>query len=175
MKPRGDYVGALILVALGATFAAFSVDYGILGEGARIGPGFVPCVVGLLLIVFGATIGWETWQSRVQAAATNLESDTPSDATINNATTDDAPPHNTTKAVTLIFTLLFVAVILAPILGFLLTFTILVFAILAGVEREHIGFSFAISLGIGLLAWLVFYKFMGIRLPMGISALLTGG
>lgn len=170
MKPRGDYVGALILVVLGATFAAFSVDYGILGEGARIGPGFVPCVVGLLLIIFGATIGWETWQSRVQAASTHSESATASDTA-----TDDAPSHNTTKAVTLIFGLLLIAAYLAPILGFLLTFSILVFAILAGVERERIGFSFAISLGIGVLAWLVFYEFMGIRLPLGITALLTGG
>lgn len=170
MKPRGDYVGALILVALGATFTAFSVDYGILGEGARIGPGFVPCVVGLLLVVFGVTIGWETRQSRAQPASTVAEEDTAPDAT-----TEEEPPRNTTKIVTLVFALLLVAVILAPILGFIPTFSLLVFAILAGVEREHIGLSFAISLGIGLLAWLLFYEFMGIRLPLGITALLTGG
>lgn len=170
MKPRGDYVGALILVAIGAAFSILSVDYGILGDGSRIGPGFVPFVVGLLLVVFGAMIGWETRQARVHAMANPSESDTKSEPE-----TDKEVQYSTTKSVASVFGLLLIAVILAPILGFLLTFSILVFAILAGVEREHIGFSFAISLGIGVIAWLIFYEFMGIRLPSGISAPLFGG
>lgn len=170
MKPRGDYVGALILVAVGAAFSTLSVDYGIWGEGARITPGFVPFVVGLLLVAFGAMIGWETWRSRVKSTTPPSENDTES-----NSITSKELRYNTTKTVALVFGLLLIAVILAPILGFLITFSILVFVILAGVEREHIGFSFAISLGIGLLAWLIFYQFMGIRLPLGISAPLLGG
>lgn len=170
MKPRGDYVGALILVAVGAAFSTLSVDYGILGEGARITPGFVPFVVGLLLVVFGAIIGWETWRSRIHATTEPSENGTEP-----KSETGKEARYNTTKSVALVFGLLLIAVILAPILGFLITFSILVFVILAGVERERIGFSFAISLGIGLLAWLIFYQFMGIRLPLGISAPLLGG
>jgi|GEM_PF-2441909 len=170
MKPRGDYVGALILVAIGAAFSTLSVDYGILGEEARISPGFVPFVVGLLLVAFGAMIGWETWRSRIHATINPTEDDTEAESD-----TDKEARYNTTKSVALIFGLLFIAVILAPILGFLLTFSILVFAILAGVERERLWFSLVISLSIGLLAWLIFYQFMGIRLPLGISAPLIGG
>lgn len=163
-------MGALVLVAVGAAFSTLSVDYGILGEGARVTPGFVPFVVGLLLAAFGAMIGWETWRSRVHAA---IEPSV--NGTDPKSETDKEASYNTTKSVALVFGLLLIAVILAPTLGFLITFSILVFVILAGVERERIGFSFAISLGIGLLAWLIFYQLMGIRLPLGISAPLLGG
>lgn len=170
MKPRGDYVGALILVAIGVAFSTLSVDYGILGTESRISPGFVPFIVGLLLVVFGAMIGWETWRSRVHATVSAKEY-----AAEPESETDKEARYTTTKSVALIFGLLLIAVILSPTLGFLVTFSILVFAILVLVERERLWLSLAISLGIGLLAWLVFYQFMGIHLPLGISAPLLGG
>ncbi|WP_168380993.1 tripartite tricarboxylate transporter TctB family protein [Modicisalibacter radicis] len=163
-------MGALILVAIGAAFSTLSIDYCVLGEEARISPGFVPFIAGLLLVAFGAMIGWETWKSRVHVTTNPTGEDTGPETE-----TDKQARHNTTKSVALIFGLLLIAVILSPILGFLLTFSILVFAILAVVEREHFWFSLVISLSIGLLAWLIFYQLMGIRLPLGIIAPLIGG
>ncbi len=167
MTSRGEYVAAAILVVLGAVFAVSSLDYGIFGEGARIGPGFLPSIVGVLLVVFGSAIALQTRRERSGAAAPG-----DGDASHPVRAEEVMPPgegdSGTFGSVVLILALLGAAVFLSQYIGFLVAFTLMVFAILTAVEREKAWFSLLIAIGIGVVAWLVFEAFMGIGLPAGV-------
>lgn len=165
---------AAVLIALGAGFAVLSWGYGYFQD-RHIGPGFLPGIVGLLLVVFGVMIVLETWRSRAGSAdAESHASGTPSAADEPFVESVGAEPADEggIGRVVAIAALLLAAVWLTGWLGFLVSFTLVAFAILFGVEREPLWRSLAISIGIGVLAWLVFEWGMGIRLPPGLLSFL---
>jgi len=150
-----DLIGAGLLMALGAAFAAGATGYEILGEGGRIAPGFMPFVTGVLMAVFGAMVGVEA----LLRTPREREDD------------GEAAETGTRRTVVLVFGALFVAVLLIPVLGFLLSFGLLVFGLIWYVEREGLLLGLGLGAGAAVLAWLVFGLLLQIPLPGGVLGL----
>ena len=58
IKSQKDFFAGIAFAAVGAAFAAGATTYTI-GEGARMGPGYFPLVLGLLLAALGAFVLFE--------------------------------------------------------------------------------------------------------------------
>lgn len=55
IRNRRDFLGGLLLVAIGAAAIAMSIDYAM-GTAARMGPGYFPRVLGMILIAIGGAV-----------------------------------------------------------------------------------------------------------------------
>lgn len=187
-QQTADSIAAGLLVALGVAAAAGSVGYGLFDEGGQIGLGFVPFASGILLVVFGGMIGLQTWRSRRhppenvkeqevgrvssdELGAEEPEQEGASDR--EHAAGRDEQPLN--RSVILVFGLTLIAVLVAPLLGFLVSFSLLVFVLIAFVERMRLLYGLGLGIGAFVLAWLVFDLFLQIPLPSGIFAIVGGG
>jgi hypothetical protein len=58
-----DFLAGLIFVVFGIAAILFSKDYP-LGTAARMGPGYFPRILGLLLIVLGGALAVRAWRLR---------------------------------------------------------------------------------------------------------------
>lgn len=158
MKEKApDLIGAGLLTVLGVAFAVGATSLDIFGEGGRIAPGFMPFITGSLLAVFGLMVGVEALLS----APREQEED------------DEHPEdeEGSRRTVALVFGLTFVAILLIPLLGFLLSFGLLVFALIWYVERERLLLGLGLGAGAAVFAWLVFGLFLQIPLPGGVLGL----
>lgn len=59
LKSQKDFFAGLLFLALGIAFAWGATNYNI-GEGARMGPGYFPLMLGILLAVIGGFIIFES-------------------------------------------------------------------------------------------------------------------
>lgn len=146
-----DLIGAGLLMALGVAFAVGAAsNFQLFGEGGRIGSGFMPFAAGVMLVVFGAMIGGEALLGRGSEGTGRDESDDGSRITV-----------------AVVFGLTLAAVLLIPVLGFLVSFGLLVFALVAFVEEGGLLLGAGMGIGAAFLTWLVFVLFLGIPLPSG--------
>ena len=58
IKSQKDFFAGLVFMAMGIAFAWGATNYTI-GEGARMGPGYFPLMLGLLLAAIGAGVVFE--------------------------------------------------------------------------------------------------------------------
>lgn len=187
-----DYVATALLVALGAATAIGSLGYGLLAEDGRVGPGFMPFVAGVLLVLFGGLVGWETWRrGRKAPAATNPRAPTDSATGATSApdgsggrpavgqeraaeVDEETGEEGSGRTVAAVFGLTLVAILLTPVLGFLISFGLLVFALVRFVERESAILGAALGVGAAVALWLVFVVLLSIPLPEGVFEGLGG-
>ena len=155
-----DLIGAGLLVALGVAFAVGGTGYGVFAEGTRIGPGFMPFVAGVLLVVFGVMIGVEAAMHRGRA---------PSHTTQNMQEGDvEGDEEGSARTVAVAFGLMLVTVLLIPVLGFLLSFGLLILALVTFVEREGWLRGILLSVSAIVVTWLTFVVLLEIPLPPGL-------
>ena len=150
-----DLIGAGLLVVLGAAFAVGAASgFELFGEGGRIGSGFMPFAAGVLLMVFGAMVGGQAllWRRSEETGEPEDESD----------------EEGSRYTVGVVFGLTFAAVLLIPVLGFLVSFGLLVFALVRFVEGEGWLLGAGMGIGAAVLTWLVFALFLQIPLPGGL-------
>jgi putative tricarboxylic transport membrane protein len=153
-KAVPDLIGAGLLVALGVAFAVGALSgYEIFTKGGRIGPGFMPFAAGTLLVVFGAMVGVE---ALLRTSRGSDEREEP------------GGEEGSRQTVGLIFALTLVAILLMPLLGFLISFGLLVFALVSFVEREGLLLGAGMGVAAAGFAWLVFALFLQIPLPVGV-------
>lgn len=153
-----DLIGAGLLMVLGAAFAVgAALNFPLFGEGGRIGSGFMPFAAGVMLVVFGAMVGGEALRRRRPEGAGGL-GDEPG------GSYDEGSPYT----VAVVFGLTLAAVLLIPVLGFLVSFGLLVFALVAFVEERGLLFGAGMGLGAAFLTWFVFVFFLRIPLPGGL-------
>lgn len=184
-----DLIGAIVLMALGTVFTVGAVDYDLFVEGGRIGPGFMPAVAGVLMIVFGVLIGVEALlQTRPDGeegqrpedddrGITDEQSDRPdTEATDNRERAAvDGEGEIPSRSVFLLFGLTLVALLLTPILGFFVSFGLLILSLVTFVEQAKLVSGIILSVSATAGAWLVFEWFLQIPLPTGILGLTSGG
>ena len=59
IKSQKDFYAGLMFTATGAAFAVGATTYNV-GEGARMGPGYFPLVLGIVLAILGAFVIFES-------------------------------------------------------------------------------------------------------------------
>lgn len=62
LASQKDFVSGLMFMAVGGSFAWGAIDYEI-GEAARMGPGYFPFMLGLILVVLGALVTFNAFKS----------------------------------------------------------------------------------------------------------------
>lgn len=62
LASQKDFVSGLMFMAVGGAFAWGAVDYQI-GEAARMGPGYFPFMLGLILVGLGALVTFNAFKS----------------------------------------------------------------------------------------------------------------
>lgn len=175
-------------MALGIAFALASLKYGLFGGGGRIGPGLVPFAAGISLVVFGGSIGLQIWRrheesvpltpERWKTEESALEKPTPLTAGeegVREQGVETGDEEGSNRLVALVFGLILIAILLIPVLGFLVSFGLLVLALVTIVEREGFLIGLALSIGAVAVTWLVFVYFLQVPLPQGIFVPGFGG
>lgn len=56
IKSQKDFFSGLMFLVIGLAFAIGAVDYNV-GTGARMGPGYFPLILGVLMAILGIAIG----------------------------------------------------------------------------------------------------------------------
>lgn len=189
-----------LLTAIGLFALVTAIGYGLFNEGARVGPGLVPAVVGAGIALIG---GWEFIAmlrgrrddhthglAEVAASVTRgtaapaatagaVVADTAGgggSATPGAAEDDDVDIYGRTSATRgrqlwIVFGALVVTVLLVPLLGFLVAFFLLSVFISAIVERRAWLPSVVISLVAVVVVWAVFSQFLNVPLPAGLTGI----
>jgi hypothetical protein len=175
-----DLIGAALLIALGATMAIASIGYELFVEGGRIGPGLMPFTAGLLLIVFGGAVGAESLRSsRHQPHSESAEG---AERKRESASDTEDPPdgdrheaqETSWNLVALVFALTLSGILLVPLLGFLAPFALLIFVLVALVERQGWVPGAVLGLTATAITWLIFVRLLQIPLPTGILEAVLG-
>jgi hypothetical protein len=172
-----DFIGSSLLVVLGAAFVVGSLQFEIVRESGEIGPGFMPFVSGILLVVFGAMVGVGTWWRVRPTDGPDQSRETPEAEPEEDAQSEDAGSQEDRwrYSVGPAFGLLAVAILLIPVLGFLVSFGLLMFALVRFVEQEKTLSAALLSVGAVAAAWLIFIRFLQIPLPEGFFGQIFGG
>jgi hypothetical protein len=60
LRNQQDFWAGVMFTLIGGAFAVFSLSYEV-GTGARMGPGYFPLLLGILLALLGLIIGWRSF------------------------------------------------------------------------------------------------------------------
>jgi putative tricarboxylic transport membrane protein len=163
---RGQAIAFGVLAALGAAVFASSFGYGILGEEGRVGPGLLPMVTGLLLLLLSGGQLLARLRRRHPA---------PTDPPAEEGT--DVFGRTEAQRVRQLWTVLAalpIAVLLVGLLGFLPAFGLLVLFIGVVVERRPPLVALLITAVAVAVGYGVFAGFLDVPLPTGVLGDLFG-
>jgi putative tricarboxylic transport membrane protein len=144
MTLRADHVAGAAFVALGVAVIALSGDLPI-GQLSMPGAGFMPLLVAVLMIVFGAVL-------TLRARASDL---------LASLSWDDLRHAGPVVLIAAASIALYTG------LGFILTMILLMVALLVLVERRNVFRAGVYSVAVVLLAYGVFATFLKAPLPIG--------
>lgn len=177
----GELTAFGVLVVLGGAIFASSFSYGIFLEENRVGPGFLPMLLGLLLVLLSGS-----------QLVTHLRSSRPQPVSVIEAfagSTDAAPEPPATTAspgdepgidvlgrshafrvrqMRIVVAATFVTLLVVPYAGFLLAFGALVLFIATVVERRSWLSAVAITAAAVAVVYGVFGVFLNVPLPTGL-------
>lgn len=171
----------IVVVILGAVFCIGALSYGVTVNG-RMGPGLLPMVAGLGLVVFGVLItiasGREAGKRAAQAVdveevsarggfgaaveAANRAAKEDSEADV-----DEPQVHHPWRP-WIILAVTAGALVLAPYLGLIPSLALGSFVILRFIERESWRMSIFITVAMLGLGYLVFEDLLDVNLPWGV-------
>ena len=166
--PRAQAVAFGVLAALGAAVFGTSFGYGILGEEGRVGPGLLPMVTGLLLLLLSAG----QLVTRVVRAAPRGP-----DRGGNQGGGVDASGRTEPQRVRRLWTVvgaLPVTVLLVPLVGFLPALGLLVLFVSAVVERRPLLVALLVTAVAVAAGYGIFAVFLDVPLPTGAVGDLLG-
>jgi putative tricarboxylic transport membrane protein len=177
--PRAQAIAFGVLMLLGAAVFGTSFGFGILGEEGRVGPGLLPMVTGLLLLLLsagqllarllrdGPGVFRRTARSSepIRREALSSEPDV------------DVFGRTETQRVRQLWTVVValpVAVLLVPLLGFLAALGLLVLFVSAVVERRPPLVAIAVTAVAVAAGYGIFAEFLDVPLPTGAVGDLLG-
>lgn len=164
--PGAQAIAFGVLAVIGAAVFATSFGYGILGEEGRVGPGLLPMVTGLLLLLLsGGQLLVRLGRLRRVGEPGQQEP------------AADASGHTEPQRVRRLWTVVVatpVAVLLVPLLGFLPALGLLVLFIATVVERRPPLVALAVTAAAVAAGYGVFMEFLDVPLPTGLVGDLLG-
>ena len=182
-RPWGEVIAFALLTLIGVVFVASSFGYGVLQEGGRVGPGFLPLVLGGLLVPL----------SLVQLAARLRAPDPGPDEHHHHHQPRETPVSGAhdmlerqheehpeldvdilgrsagyrTRQLWMVVAAIAVTILLVPYLGFLIAFGALILFVSVIVERRRIIPAAIITLAAIGVVYGVFVEFLNVPLPSG--------
>jgi hypothetical protein len=157
--PRAQAVAFGVLALLGAAVFGTSFGYGILGEEGRVGPGLLPMVTGLLLLLLS------TGQLLTRLRDGQFR---------RTARSSDPDAAQRVRRLRTVVVALPVAVLLVPLVGFLAALGLLVLFVSAVVERRPPLVAIAVTAVAVAAGYGIFAEFLDVPLPTGAVGDLLG-
>lgn len=188
--PAGEVVAFGVLTVLGLAMFVSALGYGVLLEGNRVGPGFLPAVLGLLLLLLGGgqlvARLVRPHRGGVPVPADGQPSGVVASGSLSPPQAPEQPGEPETdvlgrtqgdrvRQLRLVIAAILVTIVLVPYLGLLLAFGLLMVFISMVVERRPLLPSVAITAVAVAAIYGVFSVFLGVPLPTGLPGSLTGG
>lgn len=199
--PRGrelpktsDVVGTGLLAMLGLVAVIMGLGYGFLRDDGLIGPGFLPVLTGgFVLLASLAEIGRLFFAPKGQstaglggmadelsaeaaaaqsAAHADTESGTDGEGAAEERDTFGRTAKQRSRTVPLIFAILLAAMLLTQVIGMLLSLALMMFTIVAFVEKKPLVPSLITSAVVLGVAYLIFVQMLGVPLPQGLLGIL---
>lgn len=154
-----------VIVVVGAVFFALSFQYDFYRYEDQVGPGFLPRVVGAIVLLLGVALIVQ--EVRVGSV---LEGDSGSDEHAGGEEGEQTSAMSVKSLVKLltVFGLIIVAALLVPVLGLVPPLVLLVVALTIFVERMPIVPSLCISVGAAVIAYVLFVLVLQVPVPMGV-------
>lgn len=178
-RPWGEVVAFALLTLTGVVVVLSSFGYGILLERNRIGPGFLPLVLGVLLAALGAA----QLVSRLRVPAPGAAEHHHQAAPVPGAAAlleaeHETPPESDTdimgrsaryraRQLWMVMAAVAVTVVVVPYLGFLTSFGVLILFISIVVEGRRIVPAVLVTLAAIGVVYGVFAAFLNVPLPTG--------
>jgi putative tricarboxylic transport membrane protein len=159
----GEVVASAVLTLLGGFAAVAGVGYGVLVDGSRVGPGFVPLFAGLLLAGLGTAMLVVAVRRVLGERGRREEAEAGPDADIFGRTAAQR-----VRMLWSVLGLTLLAVVAVPYAGFLVAFGLLVLAVSVLVERRRVVPSVAVAVATVAVTYAVFGLFLDIPLPVGL-------
>ncbi|WP_010203975.1 tripartite tricarboxylate transporter TctB family protein [Salinibacterium sp. PAMC 21357] len=159
-KPRARIevlVAYSVLALVGAAFFAFSFQFDFTNSRGLVGPGLLPRVSGLILVILSVLL---ILQEALRGSLLVGDSGVAADSA--------KPSRKTVRKLATVFGLITVTLLVVPFLGLIVSLTILVFVLTMFVERMPRIPSIIITVSAGVVAYLLFVVALQFRLPMGI-------
>ena len=182
-RPWGEVVAFGVLAVIGIVFVASSFGYGVLQEGGRIGPGFLPLVLGGLLVVLGLVQLVGRLRAPVPEPAEHHHHHNAPQTPVAGAHDmlerqhDEHPELGVDilgrsagyrmRQLWMVVAAIAVTIFLVPYLGFLIAFAALILFISVVVERRRIIPALLITLAAIGVVYGVFVEFLNVPLPSG--------
>ena len=180
---RAVVVGNIVLAVVGGAALVVALGYGPLGEGGRIGPGFLPAVAGGLVLVFALVEIAKLYLARPTPAPTSSLLAQVAQVEDEAAEAADRPHHEELDtfgrtgrqqklAIVKVFASIAVAVAAVPLVGLLLSAGLLVVALTVWVERRPVVPAVLTATGAVVLAHVLFVQLLRVPVPTGALGLL---
>lgn len=157
-RARIDVLVAYSVLALvGAAFFVLSFQYDFTNSRGLVGPGLLPRVSGLILLILAVLLILQEYVRGSHLAG---------DSGI--AAESSKPSRETALKLATVFGLITVTLLVVPFLGLIVSLTILVFVLTMFVERMPRIPSIIITVAAGVVSYFLFVVILQFRLPMGI-------
>ena len=154
---RGVLTAYGVIVLVGTAFLVGSFQYDFYRNVDQVGPGYLPRFAGAFLVILGVLLLIQEIRVGSQLGG---------DSGI--AQASGALNRSTVIKLVTVFGLITVALLLVPVLGLIVSLVLLIPALTIGVERMPVGRSLILTLGAGVIAYLLFIVVLSVPLPMGI-------
>lgn len=182
-RPWGEVVAFALLALIGIMFVASSFGYGVLQERGRVGPGFLPLVLGSALIVLSGyqLVGrlrgptsepaehhhHQATQTPVIGAHDILERQHEQHSEEMDVDIMGRSAGFRMRQLWMVVAAIAVTIALVPYLGFLIAFGALIVFISVVVERRRIFPALLITVAAIGIVYGVFVEFLNVPLPSG--------
>lgn len=156
------------MAGLGGFVTLQSFDYGWFRAGERVGPGMVPGLAGAVMLGLGVVIVLRALVRRPEMAARSHGAEPAGSEVAEKAEQETAEQPRDPVSTASVLGLTLLAIYVTQWLGFVVTSGLLVFAVVAVIEREGIVRSAAYAAAVAFTVWLVFDYALNVPLPQGL-------
>lgn len=156
---RGVLIAYGVIALIGAFFFAFSLQYDFYRYEDQVGPGFMPRVVGMIVLLLGVALIMQ--EIRTGSVLKG-------DSGVDDEQGEDGLSRKTVIKLLSVFGLIILTVILVPVLGLIPPLVLLVAALTIAIERMPIIPSIIVSAGAAALAYVLFVMVLRVPVPMGV-------
>ncbi|MCI2266401.1 tripartite tricarboxylate transporter TctB family protein [Sediminivirga luteola] len=182
-RHRSDLIGTAVLGTVGTIAAVMGLGYGVFTEGNRVGPGFLPVVVGLfILVAAGLELGRILFAGRAlsEGSVMALVEDVEQEAAEQISETRREEQRDTfgrtakqrNWAPLYIFAVLAAALLLVDLVGLVLSFALAVAFLIIVIERRPWWVGLLATAGAVAFIVVIFKALLGIPLPSGYLGLI---
>lgn len=166
----GPWVVRLIFLGVGVAVLIGSFGYGLETPEGLVGPGMVPFLASLVMVVATLVESVNAARKLRSPAEATEEDNAIADADDLDNLGRTAVQRN--RAVILVFGVILLAVLLTRVIGLLLSLSLMVFTLVALIERKPWWAGLIAGVGSFLFGWVVFGLVLHVPLPTGMLGLI---